>query len=100
MYEQMPKITNRTSQEETHIIRDIMTGTSQKCDATSQLLTKNEAYAVAEFIDINLIETIRKDEDIDSMLWLRSIVKAYEKLAKFGNYDAGYADEVSDEGNS
>ena len=60
-------------------------------------LTKQEAYAVAEFIDMNLIQTIRNDEDIDSMLWLRNLVKAYEKLAKFGNYDAGYADEVTDE---
>jgi len=60
-------------------------------------LTKQEAYAVAEFIDMNLIQTIRNDEYIDSMLWLRNLVKAYEKLAKFGGYDAGYADEVSDE---
>lgn len=89
----MPKITNATSQEEMHIVRDIMVGTSQKCDVTSQLLTKQEAYAVADFIDMNLIEVIRNDTDIDSMLWLRNLLKAYEKLAKFGGYDAGYADE-------
>ena len=71
-----------------------MVRTPQKCDATSQLLTKQEAYAVADFIDANLIQAIRNDVDIDSMLWLRNLIKAYEKLAKFGGYDAGYADEV------
>ena len=60
---------------------------------TELKLTKQEAYAVADFIDMNLIETIRNDTDIDSMLWLRNIVKAYEKLAKYGEYNSGYIDE-------
>ena len=62
-------------------------------------LTKGEAYAVAAFIDMNLIQVIRNDTDIDSMLWLRNIVKAYEKLAKYGDYDAGYADEEKEDEN-
>ena len=49
-------------------------------------LTKDEAHAVAEFIDINLISSIRNDIDIDSMHWLRNIVHAYEKLCKHGEY--------------
>ena len=73
-----------------------MAGTSQKCDVTSQLLTKSEAHAVAELIDLTLLDTIRQDTDIDSMLWLRRIVSAYEKLAQYGGYDAGYADEKED----
>ena len=93
----IPKISNATSQEEIHIVRDIMVGTSQKCDVTSQLLTKNEAHAVAELIDITLIDTIRNDTDIDSMLWLRRLVHAYEKLAKYSGYDSGYADEDKDD---
>ena len=60
-------------------------------------LTKSEAHAVAEMIDITLIDTIRNDTDIDSMLWLRRIVSAYEKLAQYGGYDAGYADEKEGE---
>lgn len=46
-------------------------------------LTKGEAYAVAELIDMNLLDTIRNDTDIDSMLWLRRIVHAFEKLCKY-----------------
>ena len=60
-------------------------------------LTKGEAYAVAELIDMNLLDTIRNDTDIDSMLWLRRIVHAFEKLCKYSEYDSGYADEVKDE---
>ena len=37
-------------------------------------LTKDEAYAVAEYIDSNLLQYIREDEDIDSMMWLRNVV--------------------------
>ena len=49
-------------------------------------LTKDEAYAVAEFIDTSLLTYIREDEDIDSMLWLRNIVLAFEKLREYGKY--------------
>ena len=50
-------------------------------------LTKDEAYAVAEFIDTSLLTYIREDEDVDSMLWLRNIVYAFEKLRKYGGYE-------------
>ena len=33
-------------------------------------LSKKEAYAVAEFIDCNLLDYIRNDTDVDSMEWL------------------------------
>lgn len=56
-------------------------------------LTKSEAHAVAELIDLNLLDTIRKDEDIDSMLWLRRSIHAFEKLCKYSGYNSGYADE-------
>ena len=49
-------------------------------------LTKDEAHSVAEFIDINLFETIRNDTDIDSMRWLRNIVHAYEKMCKYSGF--------------
>ena len=60
-------------------------------------LTKGEAHAVAEFIDMNLISTIQNDTDIDSMLWLRRIIHAFEKLCKYSGYNSGYADEVEDD---
>lgn len=49
-------------------------------------LTKKEAYAVAEFIDCNLLDYIRSDTDIDSMEWLRNIVHAYEKMCKASGF--------------
>ena len=49
-------------------------------------LTKDEAYAVADLISIDLIDRIRNDIDIDSMEWLMNIVHAYEKLCKFSGY--------------
>ena len=56
-------------------------------------LTKSEAHAVAELIDLNLMDTIRNDTEIDSMLWLRRIVHAFEKLCKYSGYNSGYVDE-------
>ena len=49
-------------------------------------LTKNEAHAVAEFIDIALYDRIRNDTDIDSMMWLKNILHAYEKLCAYSGY--------------
>lgn len=49
-------------------------------------LTKDEAYAVADLISVDLIDRIRNDIDIDSMEWLINIVHAYEKLCKFSGY--------------
>lgn len=49
-------------------------------------LTKDEAYAVANHIDLTLYDSIRTDTDIDSMKWLRNIVHAYEKLCAYSGY--------------
>lgn len=49
-------------------------------------LTKDEAYAVADFIAMNLIEAIRDNEDIDSMYWLSNIIRAYDKLCEQSGY--------------
>lgn len=49
-------------------------------------LTRQEAYAVADFIDANLYDAIRRDTDIDSMEWLRNVIHAYEKLCKGSGY--------------
>ena len=46
-------------------------------------LTKDEAYAIADFIEINLMQVIRNDADIDSMRWLKNMIHGYEKLCKF-----------------
>ena len=49
-------------------------------------LNKDESYAVAEFIDYNLLDFIRSDTDMDSMEWLRNILHAYEKMCKASGY--------------
>ena len=49
-------------------------------------LKKDEAYAVAEFIDGNLYDYIRNDEGIDSMQWLRNVLHAYEKMCVASGY--------------
>lgn len=49
-------------------------------------LSKKEAYALANFIDMNLITAIRNDPDTDSIQWLRNMISAYEKLCEFSGY--------------
>lgn len=49
-------------------------------------LTKDEAFAVADFIDGNLYDCIRNDTDIDSMQWLRNVLHAYEKMCVASGY--------------
>lgn len=49
-------------------------------------LTREEAYAVADFIDANLFTAIRNDTEIDSMSWLRNVIHAYEKMCKGSGY--------------
>ena len=53
-------------------------------------LTKNEAYAVAYFIDSSLIDMIRTNTDMDSMCWLVNITSAYRKLREFSGYEGGH----------
>ena len=49
-------------------------------------LSNEEAFAVAELIDISLYDRIRNDTDIDSMQWLINTVHAYEKLCRMSGY--------------
>lgn len=49
-------------------------------------LTKDEAYAIAEFIDCNIFEAIRNDTDWDSFQNLRNLIHGYEKCCKHSGY--------------
>jgi len=49
-------------------------------------LSKDEAYAIAEFIDMNIFDAIRNDTDWDSFYNLQSIVTAYQKLCAESGY--------------
>ena len=42
-------------------------------------LTKKEADVLIELIELNLFDIIRKDEEIDSIEWLETIMSIYEK---------------------
>ena len=44
------------------------------------------AYSVAEFIDCNLFEAIRKDTEWDSLRALKNILHAYELMCKVSGY--------------
>ena len=64
------------------------------------MLTKSEAYAVAEFIDTYLFTAIRNDLDWDSFQALRNLVHAYEKCCEISGYvgltDSEGRDEYDD----
>ena len=42
-------------------------------------LTKKEADVLIELIELNLFDIIRKDEEIDSIEWLETIMSIYRK---------------------
>lgn len=49
-------------------------------------LTKNEAFAIAEFIDMNIFDAIRNDTDWDSFQNLRNLIHGYEKCCAISGY--------------
>lgn len=75
----------------------------QKCDFLSSenkklietALTRSEAYSLAEFIDMNLIDIIRADTDIDSVKWLINIVEVFKKVCKISGYESLTAGDVN-----
>lgn len=50
------------------------------------VLTKDEAYAIAEFIDMNIFSAIRTDEDWDSFQNLRNLIHGYERCCNISGY--------------
>lgn len=55
-------------------------------------LTRQEASAVAEFIDIFIFQAIREDTEWDNFTNLRNLIHGYEKLCEFSGYK-GVTDE-------
>ena len=43
-------------------------------------LTKSQCKNIAEFIEFNIFENIRNDDEIDNILWLVGMMDAYYKL--------------------
>ena len=50
------------------------------------MLSKEEAYAIAEFIDTNIFEAVRNDVEWDSFQALRSLIHGYEKCCAMSGY--------------
>lgn len=50
-------------------------------------ITNSEATSLRDFIDFNLIDVIRNDEDIDSLLWVYNILNVYMKCGGLKEYD-------------
>lgn len=61
------------------------------------LLSKSEASNLAEFIEINLLDIIRNNDDIDNIGWLRSMLSAYDKLKEYSGY-VGIYDPIEEGG--
>lgn len=59
---------------------------SIKKPAEGCLLTKEEAYSVANLIDMALFDAIRNDVEADSMKWLVNVARAYEKMCEASGY--------------
>ena len=57
-------------------------------------IDKDEAYAIAEFIDFYFYQAIRDNPDIDSMRWARNVIHVYEKFCKASGY-VGATEESS-----
>lgn len=57
------------------------------------ILTQQEAFTLAEILDMNLFQIIRNDPDIDNIDWLLNAASAYNKLRKRGNYSEGISDD-------
>lgn len=51
-------------------------------------LTKGQCESLSEFIEMNLLDVIRKDVDIDNLNWVRNILdaqKIFEEVARSEN---------------
>lgn len=57
-------------------------------------IEKDEAYAIAEFIDFYFYQAIRDNPDIDSMRWAKNVIHVYEKFCKASGY-VGTTEESS-----
>lgn len=47
-------------------------------------LTKSQCGNVADFVEFGLIQYIRDDPDLDNVLWVADMIKAWETLKKAG----------------
>lgn len=59
-------------------------------------LTEQEAFNVADFINSYLFTAIKQDE-INNIEWLATLIHGYEKLSEYCKYDECHSDEPEEE---
>lgn len=62
------------------------------------MMTADEAFSLAEFIDMNIFHVIRTDTDWDNFQTLRNLVHVYEKCCAASGYVGLTDTEQSREG--
>jgi hypothetical protein len=50
-------------------------------------ITKSEASSLKDFIECYLIDSIRTDPEMDSLLYLYNILNVFERIGGFEMYD-------------
>lgn len=50
-------------------------------------ITSNEATSLRDFIEFNLLDAIRNDVEIDSLLWVYNILNVYRKCGGLKEYN-------------
>ena len=46
-------------------------------------ITKNEASSLKDFIEYNFLDSIRKDTEVDSLLYVYNILRIFERIGGF-----------------
>lgn len=46
-------------------------------------ITKNEASSLKDFIEYSFLDSIRKDTEVDSLLYVYNILKIFERIGGF-----------------
>lgn len=60
-------------------------------------ITSNEVTSLKDFIRFNLLDVIRNNEDINSLLWVYNILNVYRKCGGFDEYsDYKEGQEIED----
>lgn len=49
-------------------------------------INENEASSLKEYIEYNFIQSIRDDEEIDSLLYIYNILNIYERIGGFDSF--------------
>ena len=52
-------------------------------------LTQGEAESLLDYLELNLIQYIRENTDMDSMLWLSNMISIWEKCGGRKQYADG-----------